>query len=558
MPVSRTSPVPTSPVPAARAALVGLLSVLAALTAGHLVAGALLAPSASPYLAVGGAAIDRTPTPIRDFAIDLFGTADKVALLVGMAVVLGLLGIVAGLVSRRRWWPGLLLIAVLGVVGVLAVLEQSPAALAVAAPVASLLVGLGVFAGLHALARPARPAAAPENAAPPGDETARQDAAPEDAAPEDAAPADAGASGGGPRRRHFLVGSMGVAAASALAAVGGTALAARADIQGARRAIGALVPDVPAPPIPPGAAFPELGTPTFITPSAEFYRIDINLTPPVVRVEDAVLRITGLVDRPVTFTFDDIRSRRLVEQTITMVCVSNTVGGNLVSTSNFLGVPLAELLAEAGVRPEATQLLGRSVDGFTIGTPLQRVMDAGDRALLVIGMNREPLLVEHGFPMRTIVSPLYGYVSATKWLSELELTTFDVDPYWEQRGWDGDPDGIVPIKTSSRVDAPQGFAEVPAGEVTAVGTAWAPGRGIRRVEVRYDDGPWRDATLATEVNPFTWRMWRHTEVLRPGSHSITVRATDGNGELQPEERVEPINPGPDGATGWFQTRFSVV
>ncbi|MFB9387743.1 molybdopterin-dependent oxidoreductase, partial [Pseudonocardia petroleophila] len=204
-----------------------------------------------------------------------------------------------------------------------------------------------------------------------------------------------------------------------------------------------LVPAAPSPPIPAGAAFPELGTPTFLTPAAEFYRVDVNLTVPQLRAEDARLRITGLVDREIELTYDDVRAHRLVERPITMTCVSNYVGGPYVSTAAFIGVPLTDLLLEAGVRPEATQLIGRSVDGFTIGTPLRRVLQAEDRAMLAIGMNGEPLLPEHGFPMRTVIPGLYGYVSATKWVTELELTTFDVDPYWEQRGWDGDPEGIV-------------------------------------------------------------------------------------------------------------------
>jgi DMSO/TMAO reductase YedYZ molybdopterin-dependent catalytic subunit len=512
--------------PAARAALTGLLAVGAALAAGHLVAGLLLAPSASPFLAVGNAAIDRTPNPVKDFAIEQFGTNDKLVLLIGMAVVLALVGIAVGLGSRRGPLPGLVAIGVLGVVGVLAVLEQSGDTVGVLAPVASLVAGLATFWGLHRLGR------------------ARTGAA------EGRAPRPVG-------RRRFLAGSAGIAAGAAVAAAAGSALTGRIDVAASRRAVGAVVPDVPAPPIPPGAAFPDLGTPTFLTPSAEFYRVDINLTVPQLRAEDAVLRITGLVDEPVELTFDDIRARRLVEKTITMTCVSNYVGGPYVSTSNFVGVPLADVLAEAGVRPEATQLVGRSVDGFTIGTPLRRVLDAGDDALLVIGMDREPLLPEHGFPLRTVVPGLYGYVSATKWLSELELTTFEFDPYWEERGWDGDPEGIVPVKISSRIDAPAGFARLPAGEVTLAGPAWAQGRGIRRVEVRVDDGPWMPAELGAEVNPNTWRMWRLTVPLRPGAHTATVRAVDGTGTLQAEERVEPINPGPDGSTGWHSLTFTL-
>jgi len=234
----------------------------------------------------------------------------------------------------------------------------------------------------------------------------------------------------------------------------GFALGGRIDVEASRRAVGPLKPALPAPPVPPDAAFPDLGTPTFITPSPDFYRVDINLAVPQLRAEEAVLRITGMVDEPTEFTFDEIRRMPLIEKTVTMTCVSNPVGGQYVSTSNFLGVPLMGLLEKAGVQPGATQVVGHSADGFTLGTPLQMIRDAGDDALLVVGMNREPLLPEHGFPMRTVVAGLYGYVSATKWVNELRLTTYDVEPYWVERGWDGKPPGLAPIKISSRIDAP--------------------------------------------------------------------------------------------------------
>jgi DMSO/TMAO reductase YedYZ molybdopterin-dependent catalytic subunit len=526
-----------SRIPAPAAALAGLLAVAGALSAGHLVAGLLTSPAASPFLAVGNAAIDRTPTAVKDFAIDKFGTNDKPALLMGMAVVLALVGILIGLVSRRSALPGLIAIGVIGVVGILAVREQSTSTLDILAPIVSLLVGLAVFWFLHAWPRP-RPTA--DHADADEDEAASGQRRPF-------------------RRRRFLIGSVGAAVGTAVAGVAGFALAGRVDVAASRRAIGALTPTEPAPPIPPNAAFPELGTPTFLTPSADFYRIDINLTVPQVLAEDAVLRIKGMVDRPVEFTFDDIRRMPLVEKTITMTCVSNPVGGPYVSTSNFLGVPLSALLERAGVRPEATQLVGRSVDGFTLGTPLEAIRDAGDNALLAIGMNREPLLPEHGFPMRTVVPGLYGYVSATKWVTELELTTYDFKPYWVQRGWDGQPPGIVPIKISSRVDAPSSFERVAGGQVTVAGTAWAQGRGVSRVEVRFDEGEWEPAELAAEVNPNTWRMFRLTKQLPPGQHQVASRAFDGEGNMQSEERMGINTPGPapDGSTGWHSIIFTV-
>lgn len=511
---------------AAQAALVALLAVATALAAGHLVAGVLLAPAASPFLAVGNAAIDRTPTPVKTFAVQQFGTNDKVALLIGMAVVIALVAVAAGLLSRRTPVPGLVVVGLLGGLGVLAVVEQAIGQLVLLAALTAPAAGLTTFWGLHALGRSAdRPA----------DPTRR------------------------PRvpRREFLVASGSVAAGAVVLGVAGELLSRRVDVAASRAAVGRLVPAAPSPPIPAGAAFPELGTPTFLTPPAEFYRVDVNLTVPQLRAEDAVLRITGLVDREIELTYADIRARPLVERPITMTCVSNYVGGPYVSTSTFIGVPLSDLLSEAGVRPEATQLIGRSADGFSIGTPLRRILQAEDRALLAIGMGGEPLLPEHGFPMRTVIPGLYGYVSATKWVTELELTTFDVDPYWEQRGWDGDPEGIVTIKTSSRIDAPGPFERLPRGEVTIAGTAWAQTIGVDRVEISVDDGPWEDAELGVEVNVDTWRMWRARRTLDPGLHSVTVRATDRSGYIQTAERIDPINPGPDGSTGLHSNSFMV-
>ena len=526
------------------AGLGGLLAVTAALAVGHLVAGILLEPSASPYLAVGNAAIDRTPNAVKDFAIEQFGTNDKLVLLLGMAVVLALLGVGAGLVSRRRSLPGLVVIIVLGAVGILAVLEQTTGVLAVLAPVASLLAGAGVFWWLYTLAlRRAEPVRRTSEV----EESAER-------APAEGVPP----TGSALARRSFLGGSAGVAAGAAMAGLGGSMLANRIDVQGSRRAIGMLTPAVPAPPIPPGADFAELGTPTFITPNSDFYRVDINLRVPQLRADDVRLKITGMVDRELEFSFDDIRSRQLVEKTITMTCVSNYVGGPYVSTSNFIGVPLREVLMEAGIADGATQLVGRSTDGFTLGTPLEWVLPPDREALLVIGMNREPLLPEHGFPLRTVVAGLCGYVSATKWLTELELTTFDFDPYWERRGWDGDPAGIVRIKTESRIDVPRGFQRVPAGPVTFAGIAWAQTVGIQAVEIRVDRGPWVPTELSTEVNVNTWRMWRTTVPLGPGVHVAEVRATDKSGYTQTAERVGPINPGPDGATGWQSITFTVT
>lgn len=526
-----------SRLPAARAGAAGLIAVTAALGAGHLVAGILLSPGASPFFAVGNAAIDRTPTPVKNFAVENFGTNDKPALLAGMAVVLALVGVVIGLCSRRSAAPGLVALVAVGVVGALAVGEQANGSLALLAPAASLVAGVGVFWWLHGRARP-RDAV--------GDGPAASDA-----------PADSDASVG---RRRFVLGAVVTAVGALVAGAGGFALARRVDVAASRRAVGRLTATTPAPPIPAGAAFPELGTPAFLTPAADFYRIDVNLEVPQLRAEDATLRITGMVDEPIEFSFNEIRSMPLVENTITMTCVSNEVGGPYVSTANFIGVPLLGLLDRAGIQSGAQQVVGHSADGFTLGTPLDLLRGAGKGAMLAIGMNGEALLPEHGFPMRTVVPGLYGYVSATKWLTELEVTTYDVKPYWVERGWDGQPPGVVPIKISSRIDAPTSFQQVTGGQVTVAGTAWAQGRGISRVELRFDRGDWQPAELATEVNPNTWRMFKLTTPLAPGQHTVTSRAFDGDDVVQAQDRLRLINPGPvpDGSTGWQSMIFTVA
>jgi DMSO/TMAO reductase YedYZ molybdopterin-dependent catalytic subunit len=497
------------------AVAVGVLAVAAALAAGHLVAG-FLDPNASPFFAVGNTAIDLTPTEVKDFAVRNFGTDDKLVLLGGMAVVLLVFAAVAGLLSRRSPRPGVVLAVALGGLGIVAVLARPDLTVVdVLAPLASLVAGVGVFLWLHAFA-------------------SRKD--------------DTAATGFGPSRRRFLYTSAGVAVGAGLAGGGGQLLAERVDVEGSRTAVGSLVPAEPAPAIASGVDFAQLGTPRFITANRDFYRIDTLLNVPRLRAEDYVLRIHGAVDKELMLRFADIRQMRLVERTITMTCVSNEVGGPYVSTSNFIGVPMRELLAAAGVKPGAEQLFSTSVDGWTCGTP---VADILDRGLLAIGMNGEPLPAEHGFPARMVVPGLYGFVSATKWVVDMEFNKFaDKQAYWLKRGWGRQ----APIKTQSRIDAPAGLATIGPGRTTVTGVAWAQTRGIAKVEVRADQGEWVRAELAGEVNPDTWRMWRAGLDLAPGLHTVECRATDKTGHTQPEQRVAPV---PDGATGWHSTTFTV-
>ncbi|HEV2779485.1 MAG TPA: molybdopterin-dependent oxidoreductase [Actinophytocola sp.] len=498
------------------AVLIGVLAVAAALAAGHVVAG-LVGPSASPFLGVGNTAIDLAPTPVKDWAIATFGTNDKLVLMLGMAVVLLLLAGLAGLLSRRRSWPGVTLAAAVGVLGFLAVLARPDLGqLGILAPAASLITGVLVLRWLHGLAL-----------ARAGADTPTDDS-----------------------RRVFLRTSAGVAVGAGVLGGGGQLLAVRVDVEGSRAAVGPLTAADPAPPVPQGADFAPNGTPRFLTSNRDFYRIDTALTVPRLRAEDWRLRIHGLVDREVSFDFSDIRNRRLVERPVTLTCVSNEVGGDLISNANWIGVPLRELLMAAGVKPGADQLMSTSVDGFTAGTPVDALLDPDRGALLAIGMNGEPLPVEHGFPARMVVPGLYGYVSATKWVTDMELTRFDrKEGYWIPRGWAQK----APIKTQSRIDSPRRDAAVPAGRLVVAGVAWAQPVGVGRVEVRLDEGQWQQAELATEVSPHSWRMWRATVEVSRGEHRVEVRATDRTGRTQTEQFAPPA---PDGATGWHSVPFS--
>lgn len=513
------------------AALIGVVSVLAALAAGHFVAG-FVGPTASPYLAVGNTFIDLTPTWLKNFAVETFGTWDKFVLLLSMALVILLVAVAAGLLSRRKSWPGLVMAGALGVAALAAVLTRPDLGqLSVLAPIASLVAGIGVFAWLHGIALGRAIAAAGSGAG--------------------QGKPDADEAEGDPSRRKFIATSAGVVVGAGVLGGAGQFLAGRVDVEASRAGVGALTAGKPAPAIATSADLSSLGTTKFLTQNREFYRIDTALTVPRLRAEDWRLKIHGKVDKELTFDFGDIRDRDLVERTITMTCVSNEVGGPYVSTSNFIGVPMRELLLEAGVQPGSDMLFSTSVDGWTAGTPVDALMDEKRGALLAIGMNGEPLPVEHGFPARMVVPGLYGFVSATKWVVDMELTTFGSKKfYWEQRGWAQK----APIKTQSRIDVPRGFATVPAGKVTVAGVSWAQNTGIDKVEVRVDGGAWTQAKLATEVNDQTWRMWSVEFDLAKGSHRAEVRATDRSGRTQVEERVPPI---PDGASGWHQSLFTV-
>ncbi|QNG21603.1 molybdopterin-dependent oxidoreductase [Rhodococcus triatomae] len=507
-------------------ALSGVVAAATVLGVGELVAVAV-APAASPFYAVGSTTVDRSPAWAREFAIDTFGTNDKPALFIGMTLLIVVASIAAGLLERRRRPVGSLVLAGLGAVGVYAALSRPTATWTYAVPTI-----VGVVAGIVLL----RLLIHTLDAEPTSEEHSR--------------PAPGGKVRRLPRRQFILLLGAGATVAAA-AGVAGRELGRRiASVAENRRLF--LIPRVaaPAPPIPVGTDLAPVGATPFVTPNAEFYRIDTALQVPQLTTDEWQLRIHGLVDRPITLDWDDLTARTPVERIITLTCVSNEIGGPLAGNARWIGYPIQDLLDEVGVHADADMLLSKSVDGFTIGTPVAALRDGRD-AILAVAMNGEPLPLEHGYPVRQVVPGLYGYVSATKWVVDWELTRFDrAEAYWTKRGW-----GVrAPIKTASRIDVPAAFAPVTAGPVTVAGTAWAQQRGVEAVEVRVDGGPWQQATLAPEYSIDTWRQWTWEWDATPGLHRLEVRATDGTGDTQPEDRVPPI---PDGATGWHSSSVTV-
>jgi DMSO/TMAO reductase YedYZ molybdopterin-dependent catalytic subunit len=503
------------------AALIGVVALAAALAIGHLISG-FVGVGASPFVAVANTVIDKSPQGLVKFAEKTLGSNDKLFLKIGMGVVMVIIAAVAGLLSRRKPLIGQIVFGVFGVIGVAAVYNRSDLGqVAVLAPVVTLVTGLFVFTRLFRILLP-----------------------------ESVKPVVAPGSSEDPNRRKFLFTSAGVAVGAGVAALGGEIIGSSKNAEASRDAVGKLVPARSAPPIPADADFAKLGTPPFITPAADFYRVDTAFILPQVRTEDWSLKIHGMVDREVTFSYSDIRNRPLVERTVTLTCVSNEVGGPYTSTANFIGVDLADLLNEAGIKPGAQQMFATSVDGWNAGSPIEAVLDPKRGAMLAIGANGDPLPIEHGFPARIVIPGLYGYVSATKWVTDLNITTWQANQaYWLKRGWSQEG----PIKTESRIDTPSGFANVTAGKVRVAGTAWAQHTGIAKVEVRMDQGPWQAATLSAEVNKDTWRMW-WTEVDVPtGTHQLFVRATDQSGYTQTEDRAGTV---PNGATGWHSVTMT--
>ncbi|BCJ34189.1 oxidoreductase [Actinocatenispora thailandica] len=523
-------------------AVLGLVSAVLALGVGRL-AAAFVRPESAPVIAVGNRFILLTPESLKDFAIRTFGQQDKTALLVGIHLVLAGYAIVVGVAGLRRRWLGVAGVAAFGAVGVLAAVTGNAAGPLDAVPsVLAAAAGIAGFLLLRRLLRRPLPVA--------GDGTGRSGGTDPDEA-------TAGGTGTpGTDRRAVLQAAGGAAGLVVLGGAAGTAGATLQDRRysaaSSRSAVRIPAPAERAKPVPAGTELSVPGISPWRTANADFYRVDTALALPQVPADSWQLRVHGMVDHPLTLSYQDLLRRPLIERDITLSCVSNEVGGHLAGNARWIGARLAELLREAGVQRGASQLVSRSADGMTIGTPVETVLDGRD-ALLAVAMNGEPLPIAHGFPVRMLVPGLYGYVSACKWLVDLELTTFRAyDPYWVRRKWSR----FGPVRTASRIDTPKPFGQVAPGTVTVAGVAWAQHRGIAGVEVRIDDGPWQRARLARTVDDDVWRQWSlRWQGATTGDHQLTVRATDGTGATQPQTRRTPF---PRGATGWHSIAVTVT
>jgi DMSO/TMAO reductase YedYZ molybdopterin-dependent catalytic subunit len=497
----------------------GVAAAAAALGVAEL-AALLTGARSAPIVAVGGVVVDHVPAPVKDFGIAVFGVHDKTALIIGTVLLLTAYSFAVGVLAWWRWAPAVAGVALFGLVGAVAAVTRPGAGVTSVIPsVAGAVVAVLV---LHHLRRRAGAAA-------------REDGAGEPYRIEES-------------RRRFLRDLGIVAAAAAAAGVAGRMLTSRRAVTVARQSVALPVAAEPAPVLSAGVQ--ASGATPYVTPNRLFYRIDTALVTPQVDPEAWQLRIHGMVRNPITITWADLLKRRMVERYVTIACVSNEVGGDLIGNALWLGTPIKDLLDEADPLPGADQVVQRSVDGWTCGAPTSVLRDGRD-ALLAVGMNGEPLPVDHGFPARMIVPGLYGYVSACKWITEIELTRFaDFDAYWVPRGWSA----LAPVKTQSRIDTPRDGSTKSPGPVTIAGVAWATHRGIAKVEVQVDDGQWQTAELAGEVSADTWRQWSLTWDASAGRHTLRVRATDLDGVTQTPQEAPPA---PDGATGLHQVTLDI-
>ncbi|WP_091225981.1 molybdopterin-dependent oxidoreductase [Microbacterium sp. 3J1] len=500
-----------------RSAAVGLSAAVAAVGLAEFVA-AVVEPSASPFAVIGGGLIDLAPSWAKDAAIALFGTGDKVALLTGIALVLAAVAAVAGILESRRPGVGATILGALGALALVIAMIRPGAGPFAWLP--GLVAAVVAVVALRLLMRTVHPV------------------------PYLRAESE--------ERRRFLLWTVGVAATGLAAlVVGSVARGATRSIEAVRTALRLPAPVRPAPAVVAAAELDVPGLTAVVTPNAEFYRIDTALIVPRIDPADWSLRIHGMVEREIEITWDELLALPMSEAHVTLACVSNEVGGSLIGNARWLGHPLRELLARAGVDPQADMVLSTSADGFTASTPLEALTDDRD-ALLAIGMNGDPLPIEHGFPVRMVVPGLFGYVSATKWVTQLEVTRFDrVAAYWTTRGWSE----RGPVKLQSRIDVPRRGQRIEAGDAVIAGMAWQQHVGVEGVEVRIDGGPWQRAELAAAISADTWVQWRLDWSAESGAHTIECRAISADGETQTSEPADVV---PDGAQGWHRVEVSVA
>jgi DMSO/TMAO reductase YedYZ molybdopterin-dependent catalytic subunit len=504
------------------ARLAGAVAGLAGLGIAGLAAW-IVAPTGSPVPAVGELIINLLPASLVNFGKETLGLADKPVLLAIIVIAVLIICAVAGELEWRRRFAGAALFAVVAVLGLLGVAAQPDVTFAAYVPtIVGLLLGYMILSGLVGKLQQWRPRAAAESGE-------AQSAA----------------------RRTFLTWTILAAAAAAAAAITGQVLtSASSAVSTAREKLKLPAPGKPSAGPPSGADFHIEGLAPYVTPNDDFYRIDTALQVPMVDPATWTLRITGMVENPIQINYAELIAKPLVEHMTTLTCVSNEVGGDLAGNALWLGYPIRELLAEAKPLAGADMVLSKSHDGWTASTPLSALTDPDREAILAVGMNGEPLPIEHGFPVRMVVPGLYGFVSATKWVTSLRVTTFaEEQAYWTPLGWSA----RAPIKLASRIDVPR-KATVDSGTVLVAGVAWAQHTGISAVEVQVDQGAWQPAQLAETTGPDTWRQWKYTWQATSGTHTLTVRATDANGKLQTAE-VAPS--APNGATGHHSIKVKV-
>ncbi|WP_411558326.1 molybdopterin-dependent oxidoreductase [Plantibacter sp. MPB07] len=502
------------------AALSGIVAAAVFLAIAEL-AALLFARGSSPLLTVGSFVIDIVPRWAKEFAIETFGGNDKVFLLVSLGVAVVIAAAIAGVLQQIRPPLGVVVLIAAGVFAGATTVTRAGAT-----PLAVVPVILGLAAGVVILVLLSR--RLPKRAANGSDdERAAFD-----------------------RRGFFRV--AGIAAAGAVVVGVGARLVnvTTSSITAVRDAL-----KLPAPKstvtIPDGAEADVDGLSPLFTPNDKFYRVDTALTVPTVDPATWTLTIDGMVGEQVQITFEELLAMGLDEYVITMTCVSNEVGGNLLGNAKWLGIPVRDVLKRAMPDSKADMVLSTSVDGFTASTPIESLTDPNLDAILAVAMNGEPLPLEHGFPVRMVVPGLYGYVSATKWLTKLTVTTFDKDEaYWTPRGYDAK----APIKLSSRIATPRIDKQLPAGPAKIAGVAWAQTVGIAKVEVSIDNGDWQSVNLTTAINDDTWVQWWMDWEATAGTHYVAVRATDKAGNLQIEEQA-PI--APNGSSGWQRTLVRV-